>query len=183
MDTWMIVVIVVAVIVVVAIAAWAMTQRRRRAALQGRFGDEYDRTLEQHGDRRAAERALEERVERREQLHIRPLDDETRNRYAEQWRQIQARFVDTPGEAVLSADLLVSEVMRERGYPVEDFDQQADLVSVDHPDVVNNYRHGHEIFVRHRAGEAKTEDLREAMLSYRSLFDELLRDERVRERA
>jgi hypothetical protein len=173
MDAWVWVVIVVAAILVAVVVALVLSQRRRRARLQERFGPEYDRAVE--GDRRGrVERNLDQRVQRREELDIRPLEPGARERYRAEWQELQTRFVDEPAEAVDRADVLVSKVMRERGYPVEDFDEQAELVSVDHPRVVENYRTAHAIYVRKTEARASTEELREAVVAYRSLFDELL---------
>lgn len=177
MDTAAIVAIVVAALLIIAVIAYVLVQRRRREQLQNRFGPEYDRMVEgadTRQDRRAAEATLAERADRRDELDIRDLDPASRARYAEQWQQVQARFVDQPGAAVREADTLVAEVMRRRGYPVDDFDTQADLVSVDHPDLVESYRAGHAISMRHDRNEASTEELRTAFIHYRSLFDELL---------
>lgn len=176
MDAWVWVVIVAAVVAVAVVGALVLSQRRRRARLQERFGPEYDRAVE--GDRRGrVERDLDDRVRRREELDIRPLASGARERYAAQWHELQARFVDQPGEAVDRADTLVSEVMRERGYPVDDFDEQAGLVSVDHPEVVENYRTAHGVYVRKTQERASTEELREAVVAYRSLFEELLAED------
>jgi hypothetical protein len=175
MDAWVWIVIVVAAVVVVVavVAALVFSQRRRRARLQERFGPEYERAVE--GDRRGrVERELDDRLARREELDIRPLAPGARERYVAVWQELQARFVDQPAEAVDRADVLVSEVMRERGYPVDDFDEQADLVSVDHPRVVENYRSAHGTYVRKTEDRASTEELREAVVAYRSLFEELL---------
>jgi len=177
MDTGVIIAIVVAVVVVVAIVgavAATAARRRRTKELRERFGPEYDRALEQHGDRKQAEAKLREREERREGLDIRQLEPEHRERFAEQWRGVQGRFVDAPQEAVRESDRLVREVMRQRGYPVDDFDQRADDVSVDHPHVVENYRAAGHIADRNERGEASTEDLRQATVHYRALFEELL---------
>ena len=171
MDAWVIIVIVAVVIAVAALAWWAMT-RRRTADLQDRFGPEYDRTVQaSDNDRRAAEAELAARRERREQLNIRDLDPASRDRYHERWIDVQGRFVDQPVLAVREADELVAQVMRERGYPMDDFDQRAADISVDHPEVVEHYRAGHEISSRQ---DASTEDLRQAFVHYRALFDELL---------
>jgi len=168
--------VIVAVVVVVAIAAlawmWARMQRTKR--LQGRFGPEYGRTLHRTGDTGAAEEELERREQRREEFDIRPLAPEAQRRYGERWRAVQARFVDEPASAVGDADKLIGEAMRDRGYPVEDFDQRAADLSVDHPDVVENYRAAHRIAVANSSQSASTEDLRQAMVHYRSLFERLI---------
>jgi hypothetical protein len=167
-------VIAVGAVVVLAVIAWQLMRRRESDRLKGQFGPEYDRTLQSTESKREAEAELAARQERREQLAIRPLSQTTRTRYLESWRVVQAQFVDDPGAAVLSADSLIQSVMAERGYPVEDFDQRAADVSVDHPDVVENYREGHRLAVAGGRGANATEDLRQAMRHYRALFDELL---------
>jgi len=172
MDTWEVVLVVAAVVLVAAAIAFVVWRERRSRRLREQFGDEYDRTVHEHGDRRSAEAELEERIDIREQLDIRPLSFSDRERYAGTWEHVQSRFVDEPRAALLDADFLVGQVMQARGYPTGDFDDQ--LVSVDHPDVVANYRKGHRICLRCRAGEATTDELREGLLAYRSLFDELL---------
>jgi hypothetical protein len=174
MDTWVWIVIVVAALVVLAVVAWRMTTARRTSALKGTFGSEYDRTIEDAPSRREAEAELRERQERRESFDIKPLAPGARDRYARSWEQTQARFVDDPEGAVGEADQLIQAVMRERGYPVDDFDHRAADLSVDHPDLVENYRAAHAIARKHVHGEADTEELRQALVHYRSLFDELL---------
>jgi len=177
MGTGVIIAIVVAVVVLVAVvgAVAAIDSRRRRTKqLRQRFGPEYDRAVERHGRRKEAETELAAREERRRGLDIRPLEREQRERFAEQWRDVQGRFVDAPQEAVRESDRLVREVMRQRGYPVDDFDQRAEDVSVDHPHVVENYRAAGRIAERNQRGEASTEDLRQATVHYRALFEELL---------
>lgn len=180
MDAWVWILLVIAVLVVAAAVALA-TRRRRTTQLRDRFGPEYDRTVEQTGNQRVAEAELSERRERRSELDIRPLSPPARDRYADGWRAVQARFVDDPVGAVGDADQLVTQVMQERGYPMDDFEQQADVISVDHPDVVEDYRQGHEIYLAHGRGDASTEDLRQAMVHYRALFDQLLEAETNRD--
>ena len=177
MSTGVIIVIVVVVVLLLVggvVAARIGARKRRSKQLRDRFGPEYDRAVEQHGDRKQAEDKLEERRERREQLEIRPLEREQQERFAEEWRRVQGRFVDAPQEAVRESDHLVKEVMRQRGYPIEDFEQRADDISVDHPHVVENYRSAGRIAGRNERGEASTEDLRQATVHYRELFEELL---------
>ena len=173
MATWVWILIVIAAVVVVALIAMAARQRRT-TALRQRFGPEYDRAVEAREGRRPAEADLRDREKQRARLDIRPLPEDARIRFTEEWRDVQERFVDQPSEAVVAADRLVYSVMEARGYPMGDFDAQADLVSVDHPDVVENYRVAHGIHQRAQAQQAGTEDLREALLRYRSLFGELL---------
>lgn len=174
MATWLWIVIVI-VVVLIALAAAMAARRRRTMALRERFGPEYDRTVGAREGQRAAEADLRGRERERARLDIRPLSEAARVRYAEEWRVIQQSFVDQPEEAATAGYDLVNRVMEERGYPMRDFDARADLVSVDHPDVVENYRVAHGIHERARQHQASTEDLREALLRYRSLFEELLR--------
>jgi hypothetical protein len=174
METWVWILIVAAAVVLVGLIAWWWSVRRRTRGLQEEFGPEYDRTAADAPSKREAEADLLERQKRREQFDITPLSPTARDRYLRSWESTQARFVDDPGEAVDEADGLIQEVMRERGYPVEDFDQRAADLSVDHPDLVENYRSGHTVAVRSREGDAETEDLRQAFVHYRALFEELL---------
>jgi hypothetical protein len=168
-------VVALAVIVVTAIAAWLFFRKRRTKKLRTQFGGaEYDRAVEEGGTRRQAEAGLKERTERVESLKIRALAPGDRARFVESWSRVQARFVDGPGGAVTEADQLLGDVMSTRGYPVSDFEQRAADISVDHPLVMENYRTAHEIAVRHTRGQANTEDLRQAMIHYRTLFEELV---------
>jgi hypothetical protein len=176
MQPWAWVLLIV-LVVLVAAAVWAAARQRRSASLRNRFGPEYDRTVESAEDRRGAEHDLLDRARRRERLDIVPLPEAARARYAEQWRVIQERFIDDPAGSVGAAHSLLDQVMSERGYPTRDFEEQADLVSVDHPRVVENYRAAYAVYTRQREGQASTEDLRDALVRYRSLFDELLRPE------
>ena len=178
MSTWVWIVIAIAAVIVVAAVAWSAYNARRRKGLQERFGGEYDRTVADAPSRREAESELSEREKRRQELDIRPLEQSARDRYVSEWRNTQARFVDDPEAAVGDADRLIQQVMRERGYPVEDFEQRAADVSVDHPEVVNNYRAAHAISIAHERERASTEDLRVAMQHYRLLFDELVGETR-----
>ena len=172
-DVALIVILVVlALVVVAAVLLWQRKQQSKR--LQERFGPEYDRTVEDRGGRREAERELAERQKEREALKIRDLDPVRQQEYAQRWRDVQTRFVDEPDAAVAQGHELVREVMHERGYPTEDMERQADLVSVDHPEVVRDYRAANEISGASRQGQATTEQLRQAMVHYRSLFSRLL---------
>jgi hypothetical protein len=174
MAQWIWALVAVIGIVLILAIVLIVNRQRRSISLQQRFGPEYARTVEHADDRRAAEAALADRARRRSRLEIVPLAEPVRLRYADQWRQLQEHFVDRPDEAVDAAEGLLDQVMADRGYPVGEFDHQAELVSVDHPHVVENYRIAHEIHGRNRSQQATTEDLREAMLRYRSLFDDLL---------
>jgi len=177
MDAKIIVLIVVA-IVVVAAAAYMFVRNRRTKQLRQHFGPEYDRAVREHGSERRAEVALGRLEKRVQKFHIRELGAEERERFVSEWRAVQGRFVDDPKGSVTQADDLVSQVMLMRGYPMADFEQRAADVSVDHPRIVDNYRAAHLIAVRHRKGQASTEDLRNAMIYYRSLFEELLEGHR-----
>jgi ABC-type nickel/cobalt efflux system permease component RcnA len=169
-----VIILIVVVILLAAAAAWVM-RNRRRAELQNRFGPEYDRAVDSADSRKAAEQHLTDVAQRRDELTVRDLDPTERHRYEAEWEAVQARFVDEPGPAVDAADTLISTVMRERGYPVDDFEERADLVAADHPDVVQHYRDAHEAHERHRSsGDADTEDLRQAFVHYRALFSALV---------
>ena len=166
--------IVAAVVIAMVVAGWFVWMRRRSEQLRERFGPEYDRTVREVGDVRKAEASLAARAKRVEAFHIRPLNPDEADRYTAAWQRVQNQFVDDPGRAITEADKLVGEVMTARGYPVGEFDQRVEDVSVDHPDVVMNYRAAREIAVQHGQGRANTEDLRQAMVHYRSLFRDLL---------
>jgi FtsZ-interacting cell division protein ZipA len=174
MSPTLIVVIVIAVLVVIGIALMVM-RKREGERLKERFGPEYDRQVREAGSETKAQAELLKREKRVEKLDIRPLPPEQRHAFAEDWQQVQARFVDDPERSIALADALVAEVMKARGYPVDDFEQRAADISVEHPEVVQNYRAAHDIAVRREQGKADTEDLRSALLGYRNLFDELLR--------
>jgi hypothetical protein len=175
MPTWAWIVIIVAVVLIVlALIGAAAARKRRTQQLREGFGPEYDRTLDESGGRRQAERELLERQDRRKELDIRELSPAARERYSESWRTLQARFVDDPGSSVRDADRLVQDVMRDRGYPTDDFEQRAADVSVDHPHVVEHYRAAHGVWAANERGQATTEDLRQSVVHYRALFDELL---------
>ena len=168
--------VVIAIVVVVVIALVAVGVRKRNSAmLRERFGPEYDRAVENRGDQRAAEADLRAREKQRAQFELTPLPEADRLRFAHEWRDVQEHFIDQPAQAATAADTLITRVMEARGYPMNDFDVQADLVSVDHPETVENYRFAHAVQERSLTQQASTEDLREALLRYRSLFDELLR--------
>ena len=165
---------VIAVIIVAAALGFALTRKRRSQRLRERFGPEYDRVVKKEGEVRRAEGVLELRAKRRQKFVIRPLEPAISSDFTERWRTVQTRFVDDPRGSVSEADQLVIEVMNARGYPMADFEQRADDLSVDHPVLVSNYRAAHDIALRHSRGEASTEDLRKAMVHYRSLFEELI---------
>jgi hypothetical protein len=167
----------VVVIIAVLVLLYMRKRRNTTADLRKKFGTEYDRAVLVHGTGRKAEAKLEDREKRVEKLNIRDLDPIEHERFTKRWESVQSRFVDSPKGAVTEADDLVSSLMKARGYPVSDFDQRAADISVDHPRVVENYRLAHEIALRvAKVGkdEATTEELRTAMIHYRSLFDELM---------
>jgi hypothetical protein len=175
MNSTTVIVIVAVVVLIVVIALISMIVRRGRSSkLKSTFGPEYDRTVKQTGNRSKAEKELESRQKRHDQLEIRSIDPGLRERYSREWQQVQADFVDAPSDAVRRADQLVTQVMRERGYPTDNFEQRSADVSVDHPGVVEDYRAAHKISMANRENRASTEDLRLAMKHYRSLFDDLL---------
>jgi len=159
--------------VIGALLIYASQQARTRR-LKEHFGPEYGHAVAETGDRLRAETVLENRERRVKELHIRALDAQQQARFLGTWRDIQARFVDDPGGALRDADHFIAEVMSAEGYPVQDFEQRAADISVNHPRVVENYREGHSAAVKHSQGRATTEDLRRAMIHYRSLFEELI---------
>jgi FtsZ-interacting cell division protein ZipA len=174
MDTWVWIVIGAIVAIVVLGVVFSALRTRRSRSLQDQFGREYDRTVDKAGGRREAERELAERQKRHEELELRPLSQDARERYVQQWQVTQGRFVDDPTGAVSEADDLVQRVMRDRGYPVDDFEQRAADISVEHPDLVEKYRTANGIARSSERGEASTEDLRHSVRHYRALFVELL---------
>lgn len=175
MDQRTMIIIGVAVIaIVVVIAAMLIERKRRSDRLKAQFGPEYDRTVRLQGDARQAEAVLLEREKRVEKLSIRPLSVLDRDRYAIEWANVQRLFVDDPSMAVTQAEKLVTAVMVARGYPMSDFEQRAADISVNYPTLVQNYRSAREITWRHAQGQSSTEDLRQSMVYFRSLFDELL---------
>lgn len=176
--TMWIVVAVLVMIAILAVVAWMIAQRRRTNRLRAQFGPEYSRELEGTRDRHRVEEKLEDRRERVEHMHIQPLSHRDRARFIESWRMVQAQFVDNPGAAIAEADRLLTDVMSARGYPATnaDFEQRAADISVDHPIVVENYRTAHTIAALHSRGRATTEELRQATIHYRSVFEELINE-------
>lgn len=174
MSTAAIVILVIVLLAVLFAAGWFLGGMARSRRLRNRFGPEYDRSVGSAENRRDAERELTAREKRYASLNLRPLSGPDRTRYLEQWTEVQERFVDAPGDAVLDADELVHSVMRDRGYPTDGFEQQAADLSVEHGKVINHYREGYHIRVRHERAEATTEDLRQALVHYRTIFRELV---------
>jgi hypothetical protein len=167
-------ILLVIVVVAIAVAAWAFIQRQKTLRLRGKYGPEYDRLAEQQGSARSAERIIEQREKRVSKFQIRRLREEERVRFAADWRLVQEQFVDDPRLAVSQADQLINEALKERGYPMGDFEQQAADLSVQFPRVVENYRKAHQLALAGERGSASTEDLRQAMQYYRSLFEDVL---------
>jgi FtsZ-interacting cell division protein ZipA len=180
----MIVLIAIVVIAIIVIAAigFITSRKRRSQKLRERFGPEYDRVVRQEGDPRKAEGVLEFRQKRREKFNVRPLSAADRSSFAVRRNEVQARFVDDPRGAVTVADSLVTDAMQARGYLIGEFEQRAADLSVDYPVIVDNYRAAHDIALRHSAGKASTEDLRQAMVHYRALFQELLEEPKTERR-
>ena len=168
-------VIAAVVVLMIAAGAWMYAQRQRRVRLRTHFGPEYERTVRETGSPAKAEALLAERAKRVRDLKIRRLSREQAENFDREWRRIQGMFVDDPDGAVAAADRLVGEVMSARGYPIEDFDTRAADLSVEHPRVVENYRIARALAVRRNRGEAGTEELRQAVVNYRALFDDLLK--------
>jgi hypothetical protein len=169
------IVVAVVVIAVVGIVAWYFNRKRRTERLRTQFGNaEYARAVKEGGSQRQAEAVLDKRADRVESFHIQPLGSGDRARFVEAWRTVQARFVDSPGGAVTDADRLLGDVMSTRGYPVSDFEQRAADISVNHPLVLENYRAAHKIALLQSEGKASTEDLRQAMIHYHTLFEEVV---------
>jgi hypothetical protein len=180
MDARLVIPALVIVAILIVIAGALVMRRRRSAQLKRRFGPEYDRAVtQQHGDARRAEATLVDREKRVETFPMRALSPVDREAYVMEWAAVQRRFVDDPSAAVGTADRLVNRVMTDRGYPMTDFEQRAADISVSYPAVVQNYRAGHDIVERHAEGHATTEELRQAMVHFRSLFDELLQPVKV----
>lgn len=165
--------------VVLVIALWMVSARRRREHLKQRFGPEYQRVVGTTGSASAAEAALLEREKRVSKYPIRALTADETSRFSTMWQHVQAQFVDDPASAVNQADLLVTELMTARGYPMTDWERRVEDLTVDHPNVVTHYRAARDIAHRNKAGSASTEDLRQALVHYRELFSDLLGDARV----
>ena len=172
--SWILIAAAVVIAVVVGVMVARANRRKRTDRLREHFGPEYERAVGEAGDQGAAEKELVERERKRKKLDIVALAPESRAKYAEHWRTVQTAFVDDPSRAVGDADRLVTQVMRERGYPIDDFEQRAADISVDHPNVVDHYRAAHAIHVAQEHGDIGTEAQREAFVHYRALFEKLL---------
>jgi hypothetical protein len=178
-TTYIIIVVVLVLVIMGAILGPIFARRQRSKRFSNQFGSEYDRTVQTMGNEKKAQTELDERRKHVETLNIRPLSDGERQRYLAEWTAVQAKFVDQPGQATVEADRLIMEVMQMRAYPVSDFEQRAADVSVNYPALVSNYRAAREIATKNAAHQANTEELRQAVIYYRSLFDELLKTETV----
>ena len=176
MSTWLWAVLVIAVVIVAVLILVTAIRNRRSERLREGFGPEYVRAIDRAGDRGAGEAELRDRKARHDELELRPLAPLARKRFMDAWQGTQAEFVDDPAVAISDADRLIQSVMLDRGYPVEDFDDRAALVSVDHPRVVERYRRAHTIAIANAGGDTDTEQLRIAMQDYRALFEELVGD-------
>lgn len=177
MDTTTLAMIIVAAVILLLVGGFlgvVFSRRQRTKRLQERFGPEYERTVEDLGDQDEAEAELESRVEHVESMDIKPLSEEKKEHFAQEWRATQARFVDEPVAAIQQADRLVKEVMADKGYPLSDFEERAATISVEHPDLVENYRGVHAIATKSEREEVSTEELRQAMVHCRALFEDLL---------
>ena len=174
MSTTALIGIVIVAIIVVAAVAWMYSRRRRSEQLRERFGPEYGHAVQQYGEQHNAEAVLEARQERAERFNMQSLTSEDRARFEEGWRSVQTRFVDDPAGAVGAADALVSEVMTARGYPDADFEQRLGDISATNPDLASDYRATHNIALSSQRGDASTEDLRKAMVTYKNAFEKLL---------
>jgi hypothetical protein len=178
-STYLIIAIVAVVVIAIAILIPVLSRRNRSEKLHTHFGTEYDHTVQTMGDEKKAQTELEERQKHVKALDIRPLTVTERTRYLADWAAVQSKFVDEPGQAIVDADHLIMEVMQLRAYPVSDFDQRAADISVSYPALVSNYRSARAIAIKNEQNLADTEELRQAMIYYRSLFEELLGKETV----
>ena len=176
MDQNILTILAIVVALVIAIGIWLTLRRRHTDQLRDKFGDEYDRTLEDRGDRAKAEADLAAREKRVNELKIRTLSVDEHQRFATEWQEVKATFVDSPTEAVLHADRMLATMMKTVGYPMADFDRRYEDLTVNHADVARHYREGHAIAERQGAGQASTEDLRQAINHYEALFDRLVDD-------
>ena len=181
-STYVVVIVVVVLVIVGAILGLVFSRRKRSERYHDQYGPEYDRTVQAMGSKKKAQIELEERRKHVETLDIRPLTASERERYLADWAAVQSRFVDEPGQAIGDADRLIMQVMQMRNYPVSDFEQRAADLSVNYPALVTNYRAARDIAIKNEQHQANTEELRQAMIYYRSLFDELLKTEAVVER-
>jgi hypothetical protein len=168
------IVVTILVIVALAVIAFLAWQTMRRKHLQQRFGPEYERAVADQPNRAAAEQELRNREQKHAELELRALPAEDQQRYAERWQQVQGRFVDDPQGSVQAADELITAVMRDRRYPIGDFDERVEMLSVEHARTLDHYRGAHAISLANERGEASTEQLRQAVVHYRALAGDLL---------
>jgi hypothetical protein len=179
-TTYIVIIAVVLVLVIIgAVLGPVLARRKKTERLQDHFGPEYDHTVQTMGNEKKAQTELDERQKHVATLDIRPLSASERERYLADWTAVQSKFVDEPGQAIVDADHLIMEVMQLRNYPVSDFEQRAADLSVNYPALVTNYRAARAVAVKNEQLQADTEELRQAMIYYRSLFDELLGTEPI----
>jgi len=178
-TTYIVIAVLIVIVIAVSIVLPMLARRKRVKQLQSHFGAEYDHTVETLGDEKQAHRELENRQKHVASLDIHPLSAKERERYTADWIAVQSKFVDEPGQAIVDADRLIMEVMQLRAYPISDFEQRAADVSVSYPELVSNYRAAREIALKNEQHQASTEELRQALIYYRSLFEELLEIEPV----
>lgn len=173
--TTIIAIVVIVVIVLVGLALWWNARRQKVSTAQQRFGPEFDRAVQEHGgNKQEAASDLQQRQERVEKVTIHPLTADERQQYSAEWQSIQTQFVDDPGGAVTRADDLITQVMDRIGYEADEFGKRTDVISVKYPDAAENYRIAHDLAQKQESGDATTEDLRNAMLRYRTLFEQLV---------
>jgi FtsZ-interacting cell division protein ZipA len=180
MNTTYLIIGVVVILVIIGLILGAVSSRRQRTKrFQKKFGPEYDHTVQSAGNEKKAQAELDQRQKHVDTLDIRPLSVSEREHYQAEWKAVQNKFIDQPGQATVEADHLIMEVMKVRAYPVSDFEQRAADISINYPDLVSNYRAARRIAISNERHQANTEELRQALVYYRSLFDELLKDETV----
>jgi hypothetical protein len=178
-TTYTIIAVVLVLVILGVILGLVFSRRQRSKRYSAKFGSEYDRTVKSAGNEKKAQTEMDERQKHVDSLNVRPLSDSERERYLAEWKAVQAKFVDQPGQATVEADHLIQEVMKVRAYPVSDFEQRAADISVNYPDLVSNYRLARAIAIKNEQHQASTDELRKAFIYYRSLFDELLKTETV----
>jgi hypothetical protein len=174
MTTPQFVILLLVIVACAAVIGLLVRAKRRSHSLRSRFGSEYERAVAETGSKQKAEAKLDKLERRVSRYEIHPLSSADCDRYRQSWRTVQARFVDDPPMALADADRLLAQMMTDQGYPMADFERRAEEVSVDHATVIDHFRAGHAIAIRQAQGRATTEDLRQAMIYYRALFDDLL---------
>jgi len=173
MSPTVVIILIIVVLVIIAAIVYGV-QVSRRKKLQSTFGPEYDRVVADTGSRSEGEKELREREKRHADLELKPLSAESKAKYSTAWEEVQIDFVDDPGQAVTTADELVTKLIAERGYPTSDYEDQLADLSVEHAQTLGHYRDAHAISELSKNDEASTEDLRQALVHYRALFADLL---------